>query len=166
MIVRYICFLLACLLCAACKPSTTEVSITGYNHMKRVPIAFFSVNGVRGSNVGAEGGGKESCCVGIPAQWRPGMKVKVAWEYDAYQDDQNPPLPSQVLEVDVPEYKKASVVQVHFYAGHKVKVLVSPCSPEHAFYPMSKQDLLPWFALATKEETLAAGKRGGAVDEC
>lgn len=164
--IRFVCLLFVGLVVAACKSGTTGVSIAGYNHMTRIPVAFFSVNGVGGPNVGAEGGGKESCCVAIPDQWRPGMKVKVAWEYDTYQDDPTPPLPSQLSEVEVPEYKKPGVIQVHFYADHKIKVLISQCGPEHAFYPMSKEDLLPWSARATKEETLAAAGRGGKTDDC
>lgn len=163
----YFSLLLACLVCSACKPSTTAVSVTSYNHMKRIPIHSFSVNGGAGGGaVGGESGGGESCCVVIPEHWRPGLTAKISWEYDTYQDDLNPPLPSQEAEVDVPQYSKPGVFQVHFYSDHKVKIVVSSCSPEHAFYPMSKQDLLPWVARSTKEATEAAAKRGGWSDEC
>ena len=134
--------------------------------MQRIAISNFTVDGAMGPNVNAESGGKESCCVTIPDKWRPGLKVKISWEYDTYQDDPNPVLPSQSIEVDVPRYSRPAVLQVHFYSDHKVNVVVSPCSPDHAFYPLSKEELLPWSARSTKEETLAAAKRRGEADEC
>jgi ribosomal protein L30E len=46
------CFV-TCLVCAACSPSTAAVSVTAYNHMARVPIYSFSVNGgTGGGNIG------------------------------------------------------------------------------------------------------------------
>jgi hypothetical protein len=151
---------------SACRPPTTGVSITGYNHMQRTPIYRFTVDGAMGPNVDAESGGKESCCVAIPEKWRPGLKVKVSWEYDTYQDDPNPVLPSQTVLAEVPDYRQPSVLQVHFYADHKIKIVVSPCSPRHAFYPLSKEDLLPWSSRTTEEKTSAAAKKKGQSDEC
>lgn len=166
MIVRYFVLLVACLVCAACKSSTTAVSVTAYNHMKRVPIYSFSVNGGGGGgNIGGESGGAQSCCIVIPDQWRPGLKARIAWEYDSYPDDPLPPLPSQEVEVEVPEYANPGVFQVHFYSGHKVKIVVSSCRPGHAFYPMNPEDLLPWLPRETKEEAKAAAK-GGWKNEC
>lgn len=166
MIVRCFVLLVACWVCAACKSPTTAVTVTAYNHMKRVPIYSFSVNGGGGGgNIGGESGGAQSCCVVIPDHWRPGLKARIVWAYDSYQDDPLPPLASQEVEVDIPEYSKPGVFQVHFYPGHKVKIVVSSCRPGHAFYPISKEDLLPWSPRETKEETQAAAK-GGWKNEC
>jgi hypothetical protein len=166
MIIRYSILLLACLVCVACNLPTTGVSISGYNHMKRIPIHFFTANGALGPNVGAESGGKQSCCVEIPNEWRPGLKVRIAWTYDSYLDDPNPPLPPQEAVVDVPKYAKPGIFQVHFYPDHRVKIVVSSCLPEHAFYPMSKEDLLPWTPRESKADTAAAAKSGGWLNDC
>ena len=166
MVIRYFCLLSVCLVFSGCKPLTTGVSVTGYSHMEGVPIYSFSVNGgAGGGNLEGGAAGAESCCILIPNQWRPGLKAKIAWEYDTYQDDPAPPLPSQSVEVDVPEYTKPGTFQVHFYPGHKVKLVVSSCRPGHSFYPMSKEDLLPWAPRETQEETKAAAK-GGWKNEC
>ena len=166
MFIRYFCLSAVCLVFWGCQPPTTGVSVTGYNHMDGIPIYAFSVNGgAGGGNLEGGGGGSQSCCIVIPNRWRPGLKAKIVWEYDTYQNDPAPPLPSQSIEVDVPEYTKPGVFQVHFYSGHKVKVVVSSCRPGHAFYPMSKEDLLPWAPRATQEETKAAAK-GGWKNEC
>lgn len=151
---------------AACRPETTGVGITSYNHMKRDHIYTFTVNGAMGPNASPESGGKESCCVAIPNMWRPGLKVKIAWEYDTYQNDRNSPLPPQEAEVEVPRYTKPGTFQVHFYPDNKIKIVVSNCFPGHAFYPMSKEDLLPWEPRETKEAALAAAKRGGRSNDC
>jgi hypothetical protein len=164
--VQYICFLFAIVCCVACTPTTTGVDITAYNHMKRIPIHFFTVDGALGPNVSAEGGGKQSCCVAIPKVWRSGSKIKIAWVYDSYLDDPNPPLPSQVVEMELPRYSRPGTLQVHFYAGHRVKLVVSSCRPGHAFYPMSAAELLPWTPRQSKEEADAAAMREGRLNDC
>ena len=151
---------------SACTNSTTSVSVRGYNHMNRLSIHIFDINGTAGLNVSPESGGGETCCVSIPAQWRPGIKIRVAWQYD--QDDNSTrPLPKdQVVEVEVPKYRRVGAVQVHFYDDHRIKVVVSPCSPSHPFYPLSGKDLAPWTPSGTKEDMRDAAKRGGGSVEC
>ncbi len=152
---------------ASCSERTMGVGITGYNHSKVHPIFNFTVNGAMGSNLSQEsGGGKESCCVMVPEKWRPGLKAKVAWVYDSDQGDPNPPPPPQEKEVEIPEYKNGGRLEVHFYANHEVKVIVSPCGIEHPFYPMSAQDKLPWIDAFTKEDAIESHNKGGTTIDC
>ncbi|MDO9402628.1 MAG: DUF3304 domain-containing protein [Polaromonas sp.] len=124
-------------LLSACQEPTAGVSIVGYNHTTNRSIYTFTVDGRMGSNLRPEsGGGKFSCCVDIPKTWRPGLKVRIRWEY---QDGTAipPPPPPQEAEVDVPRYGSADMdeLNVHFYPDHKVKVLVSNKTIRHPDYP-------------------------------
>ena len=66
-----------------CAEQTSSPGVTGYNHQADISIYTFSVNGSMGMALMPQsGGGKTSCCATIPSQWHPGLKVKVAWEYD------------------------------------------------------------------------------------
>ena len=92
------------LMLTACSENTVPAGIKGYNHTADQPIYNFTVNGAMGHNImPGGGGGSESCCVSIPKQWRPGLKVKVAWVYDSFQTDPNPPPPAQEFEVELPK---------------------------------------------------------------
>lgn len=154
------------LMTSACADSTTSVSVRGYNHMSRLFIHAFDVNGTPGPKVFPKSGGGETCCVMIPQRWRPGLKARVVWEYDQMEDSTEPLPKNQVAEVEIPEYRNIGAVHVHFYEGHRIKVIVSPCSPEHPFYPLSGQDLAPWTPSGSKENMREAAKRGGGSVEC
>jgi hypothetical protein len=134
--------------------------------MKNLSIHTFTVNGAMGPNVRPESGGGETCCVSIPKQWRPGLKAKVAWEYDQKEEVASPLPEDQTAEVDIPEYHFIGAVHVHFYDKHKIKIIVSKCSPEHPFYPMSAADLAPWQPSGTKEDRREAAQRGGGSVDC
>jgi hypothetical protein len=151
---------------SACGSKMAPVSITGYNHTKDRPIAYFTVNGAMGSNINQESAGGESCCVSIPYNWRPGITAKIAWKYDSDQGEPNPPPPSQEIEIDIPKYKVPGRFQVHFYNNHKIKMVISGCSIEHPFYPMSKIDKLPWKPFTSEAEAIESQKRGGMNNDC
>jgi hypothetical protein len=109
--------------------------------------AGFTINSAGGPNIQPEsGGGKFSCCMSFPKHWHPGMKAKVRWFYDVQVGDPRTPPPPQEAEVEIPEYtpKTAGAVNVHFYADHRIKVVISRYSIDHPRYPMSEQEKLPW----------------------
>jgi len=154
------------LMTSACSDATVPVGLRGYNHMKDLTIHVFTVNGTMGPNVSTESGGGETCCVSLPRNWRPGLKAKVSWEYDQKEGAANPLPKSQAAEFDIPEYPFGGSLQVHFYPKHKVKIVVSPCSPRHPFYPMTSADLAPWSPSTTKEVMRDAAQRGGGSVDC
>jgi len=145
----------------ACSEKMMGTSVTGYNHTKDRSLINFTVNGAMGSNLAPEsGGGKSSCCVSIPERWRPGLKAIVAWQYQGGTEIPPPPPPQEKI-VEIPEYKHGGRVWVHFYDNHEVKIVVSPCSIGHPFYPMSEQDKLPWVDDFTKEAAIESHNKGG-----
>jgi len=70
-------------------------------------------------------------------------------------------MPVITREVEFPTYPHPDAIQVHFYENDKVKIVVSKCSPEHPFYPLSLEDLLPWKPLSSKSEYR---KSAGPID--
>ena len=125
---------------AACSWEEDQASpgITGYNHTTNRSIYNFTVNGRLGAGMGPmEGGGATSCCVAIPRTWHPGLKVKVAWEYQNFRDVPAPQPERREAEVDVPQYSPSDIgrLAVHFFPDHKVRVLVTMLSIQHPDYP-------------------------------
>ncbi|WP_312548078.1 DUF3304 domain-containing protein [Massilia sp.] len=100
------------------------------------------------------------------AKRRPGLKAKVAWEYDQKEDVASPLPENQKAEVDIPRYRDVGAMHVHFYDGHKIKIVISKCFPRHPFYPMSPVDLAPWQSSGTKEDAREAAQRGGGSVDC
>ncbi|WP_374581476.1 DUF3304 domain-containing protein [Pseudoduganella sp.] len=153
-------------LLASCGERTVTATIKGFNHTKDRYIHVFFVNGAMGPNVEPEGGGgKRTCCVLLPAQWRPGMRARISWEYGLEAGEK--PLPEQSVEVEIPRYgNPVGDFHVHFYNDHKVKVVVSSCSPEHPLYPMDDLSRLPWKADSTMDEYLKWESQTGERHEC
>ena len=71
-------------LLAGCSPGTPKFlagNLNAVNHTSAA-INYFSVNGYGGANVSPFGYGGGACCVMLPSQWSPGLKMKVEWETD------------------------------------------------------------------------------------
>jgi len=119
------------------KEETVGLSIVAYNHTTDRSIYNLSVNGAGAPGPGPRsGGGSFTCCVHIPKVWHPGMKVKIAWEYQG-GDILPPPPPNQETEVEVPKYgpEDLSRFAVHFFPDHKVRVLVNNKDIDRPNYP-------------------------------
>ncbi|WP_254171147.1 DUF3304 domain-containing protein [Ralstonia mannitolilytica] len=128
-------------LIVSCIDNKATVEITGYDHMQKRAILWFTVNDASGPNLFPEsGGGSYNCCIEIPKRWHHGMKATVRWEYGTGDDS-----PREAV-VDIPEYtsENRGPVQVHFYDNHRVKVVVSRYSLGHPMYPLLKEDWAPW----------------------
>ncbi|MDO9402627.1 MAG: DUF3304 domain-containing protein [Polaromonas sp.] len=147
-------------LLSACQEPTAGVSIVGYNHTIDRSIYTFTVDGRMGSNLRPEsGGGKFSCCVDIPKTWRPGLKVRIRWEYQGGTAIPPPPPPQEAeVDVDVPAYTPQDLgrLAVHFYPDHQVAVVVTRMSIDHRDYPAA----LKWDAPIPKDAV-----RGHALPE-
>ncbi|WP_431478986.1 DUF3304 domain-containing protein [Massilia eburnea] len=154
-------------LLASCEERTVGAAVVGFNHTKDKSIYMFAVNGAPGPNVDPEsGGGKSMCCISLPAEWRPGMRVKIWWQYSR-KNQGDPQPPSKQVELDVPQYgRRVGDIHVHFYDQDQVKVVVSNCQPGHPFYPMDENSLLPWKTKGTKEEYLEWEKRARESHDC
>ena len=128
-------------LIVSCLDNKATVEVTGYDHMEKRAILWFTVNGASGPNLFPEsGGGKYNCCIEIPKRWHRGMQATVRWQYGTGDDS-----PREAV-VDIPEYtsENRGPVQVHFYDNHRVKVVVSKWALGNAEYPLPKEDWAPW----------------------
>ena len=146
-IVRFLGVMVFAASIAACNENKIPVEVMGYNHMSDESIMGFSVNGAGGPNLAPEsGGGGRNCCIAIPERWRPGMKARVTWAYGHGPAGSRPPPPPQEAEVEIPEYTPQNLgsVQVHFYPGHRIKVVVSKWRLGNAEYPLPREDWAPW----------------------
>lgn len=108
-------------------------NILGYNHTDR-HIARYSVNGYGASSIAPhEGGGKFTCCIGVPPKWQPDMSVTVAWRW--HESDE-----VHTAEIPVPAYDRAGDVAVHFLRSGQVKVFVTSYSLWHPDYPLRGEE--------------------------
>ena len=130
-----------CLLCltpllAACEEKTYAVGIRGYNHTDQ-DIGQFQINGGAGGSALAphSGGGSLTCCVSIPAKWRPGLQVTVRW-VDGWDKNE------QERVVSVPEYtdETAGYFSVHFLRSGEVKVFSTGYALWHPDYPLKGEE--------------------------
>ncbi|WLA10455.1 DUF3304 domain-containing protein [Xanthomonas translucens] len=116
-------------LLAACKaePSkTAEASISAYNHTEDY-IHQFYINGQWGGNsYPYGGGGKFTCCITYPRQWRPGLTAKVRWTTSSGipgGDDGTPTWHEKVVPIERYE-KPGTRLNVHFLPEGKVRLLI------------------------------------------
>ncbi|MEB0124022.1 DUF3304 domain-containing protein [Pseudomonas sp. CCI1.2] len=142
--------------CSKAPPDRLGAPIEGYNHTSAA-INYFTVNGNGGPNIGPfGGGGSQTCCVGMPRKWRPGLTVVVEWEKDptphAYGDSPEPMFSdawsarmkkektNNTLHravVEVAPYKELGVIDVHFLPCNQIAVSAVAELPGKPGYPFS-----------------------------
>jgi hypothetical protein len=114
---------------------TIGLSLYGLNYTD-VPIGIFYVNGTWGGAVTPYAAGlKTAGSIGLPAQWRPGITVKVQWRDDNLYDQDKHALTT--AEVEVPRYGTiySGYLLVAFLPGRMVKVYASDYMPGHKEAP-------------------------------
>ena len=119
-----------CLSLAVCGDDRMGLDVVGYNHTDH-DIGDFNVNDAGGAYEGKHEGGKATCCISLPAKYRPGMTVQVTWSG---------------LEVGTPQTRTVVVppygphdtgeFDVHFLRNGQVKVFVTMLGPLHPDYPL------------------------------
>jgi hypothetical protein len=144
------------------------VELTGVHHMgSRFKIDTFYVNTTYGGNVGREGGGGSiTCCVELPAKWRPGLMVTVRWAVSDWSQQNRDETKkgnfrSILLEgiyharIPVEKYESAEHMYVHFFAGGKARVVSSQAGPG-IYHPISEDDphAIEQATLATRVDQL------------
>ena len=138
--------------CSANSPEMVAGNIQAINHTTGA-INWFSVNGYR-----AHGGGGRSCCIIMPAVWRPGLKAVIEWEVDPNPTAKMPSVTSiefrQAYErhaknytrnstvVDIPEWPgiERCALKVHFLVCKQVKVTNSCWAPSSPNYPIKEPE--------------------------
>lgn len=132
LLVRAALLALGLVVLAGCKDKPYPASIVGYNHTDQG--LRFSVNGH--GNIYQHphsGGGGSTCCIGVPAQWRPDATVKVQWLVGADES-------MREREVAVPRYDRGGSLSVHFLNGDRIKVFITPYALWHPDYPLKGED--------------------------
>ena len=155
--------LVATLLTVASLSGAKAVELTGVHHMgPNYKIDTFYVNTTYGGNVGREGGGgRITCCVELPAKWRPGLMVTVRWAVGDWSQENTAEIEKgnyrSVLpggryraQIPVEKYESAEHLYVHFFAGGKARVVSSLAGPG-IYHPISEND-----PHAVEQATLAA----------
>ncbi|MBU9124858.1 DUF3304 domain-containing protein [Burkholderia multivorans] len=108
-------------------------SVSGYNYTDYY-IDQFTITSeghelsAGGSNILPKEAGKlrsesgGSCCIGIPANWRPGMKLVIKWKVDKIQDGKTPGK-WYTATTEVPPYGPRTYgFVVHFLHGDRIRV--------------------------------------------
>ncbi|QHM74706.1 hypothetical protein C7M52_00648 [Mixta theicola] len=158
----YICSALcACFLLTGCDEAPEAGAAGGGGTIKAInhtrwAINHFSVNGQSGIDIiGPYQGGGGGCCYGVPAEWRPGMMVKVDWQtgvaysidfpgygndekYLAWEKKINLQKKQHSQSVPLPDYsgQETCGITVHFLPCDRLKVTTSCYSYGHPAYPI------------------------------
>lgn len=123
--------------------------IVGVQHLGHgYHISEFYVNKYGGTNVAREGGGgKSTCCVMIPVQWRPGLTVDVRWEVTDWSNENRKEIEAGNFEsvttkgiymakVPVEKYERSGDVYVHFFPKGRVRVVSTMYSVLSSSHPV------------------------------
>ncbi|EML1450505.1 DUF3304 domain-containing protein [Enterobacter kobei] len=130
-------------------------TIEAINHTKWA-INHFSVNGQSGIDaIGPFDGGGGGCCYGVPAVWKPGMKVQIDWEsgeastegfpgfadyekYKAWEKKMSANNREHRKTVPLPDYtgQETCGITVHFLPCDDVKVTTSCFTYGSPSYPI------------------------------
>lgn len=146
----------ACLMLAGvsgCEPQPPKpliAGITGYNFTAE-GVQSYSVNDHYGSNLPPYGGGGAlSCCVSLPAEWRPDVMVEVDWTIGHYTQPWEKRKDMTVAEeskccwtertirktVAVERYgKEGGRLQVFFLPNDEIQAWVYDAGPQNPEHP-------------------------------
>ncbi|WP_337883779.1 DUF3304 domain-containing protein [Chromobacterium haemolyticum] len=89
--------------------------------------------------VAAYAGSGAMCCVSLPTQWRPGLKVvvktRLGTKAKTYQEWAHEKIPLRTHELEVPRYEEPATLWVQILDGGKLAAVVSRYDPSHANWP-------------------------------
>jgi len=129
----------ACLLlvsgCSIGESDYLTDNLKAVNHTSH-SINYYAVNGYGGGNVDPHGFSGSVCCMSIPREWRPGLKVFVEWVTDPDPYARLPPIGSPLYSAAYAEHKKSyrqhgALVEVPRYGTEGVcslKIHFLPCN--------------------------------------
>jgi hypothetical protein len=101
--------------------SDVGVNITGLDHLaEHLSVQDFWVNGTNGHQAGK--GGRQVCCAKLPAKWRPGLTVKVAWGVTNWRDHVYS-MHERIVTVD--KYDELGTLYIHFLRDGSVRAVTS-----------------------------------------
>ncbi len=120
------------------------VSYIGVNHTLE-DVVDVTINGTGGIMAAYPRGTSGSvCCVTVPAKWKPGLSVTIAWEPDGswLLDDQGKEVirdgktvlvrgKRKTKIVALPQYDKPEDLWIHFFPNEEIKLVMSKYGPGH-----------------------------------
>ena len=131
------CMLLAALWLAGCEATggrQVAVAVSAINYTEVELSSFLFINPETNAPAGGPpllpySGGGTMCCYELPQHWRPGIRVKLRYEWwDAQRTDTD----YQFLEVELPRYEgEPTMLWALFYPDGEVEVLASAVDPGH-----------------------------------
>ncbi|TJZ64744.1 DUF3304 domain-containing protein [Chitiniphilus eburneus] len=107
-----------------------------YDHEFGIDYTLRWADGAQGEAIGSGSVGPfedsgQNCCVSLPKQWHPGLKLKVEWVALDLSTRKSNEWKTENLQTElaVPEYKAPGDLYVLFYPGKQVEILVSASEP-------------------------------------
>lgn len=131
MTIRYITLALPLLLMAACSsaqppdPDMAGARMRAYSHTGDY-IHQYYIDGQYGGNSRAYGGGgRFTCCIMYPRQWRPGLSATVRWTTSDSNPNGSPEETWHEAVVPIERYEQTGTrLNVHFLPGHQVRLII------------------------------------------
>jgi hypothetical protein len=113
-------------------------------------ITGFFMNNKYYGTVGRGIGGGTDCCIGIPTNWRPDMKIIVQWTVSVWDENLQPnasggyaaPKVIGVYRAAVPveKYDRPGTLYIHFFQGGKTRIVSSEFGALSAKHPILLND--------------------------
>lgn len=131
------CMLLAALWLAGCEATggrQVAVAVSAINYTEEELNGFLFINPETNAPAGGPGlhpyeGGGTMCCYELPQRWRPGIRVKLRYDWWNGSLDARD---YQFLEVELPRYEgEPTMLWALFYPDGEVEVLASAVDPGH-----------------------------------
>jgi hypothetical protein len=137
----WLCGALAITLVGCSTASSQDEPLAG--NIQAVNHTLHGINWLKVNGYQADGGGGISCCIVMPATWRPGLKATVEWEVDPDPYEKLPSVTSiefreayakheakyrrysEIVDIPAWEGTKRCGLSVHFLVCNKVKITTS-----------------------------------------
>ena len=108
-----------------------NASIAPVNHTGYYLYEFY-VNGAMGPHTERYGFTVPGiCCVQVPREWRPDLKVTVKWNMTV-----NHKASWKTKVVPVEQYTEPGSIYVHFFPNDEIRVVLSNLDPNHENHPI------------------------------
>ena len=76
--------------------------------------------------------GGPACCLVLPAEWLPGIKLKLDW-WDADHEKADGKI--HTMELELPTYEHSGDIYIVFYRQHEAEIFVSAVAPGETGWP-------------------------------
>ena len=123
---------------------TAAVDSVNYSHIYEFSYTLYDLSRNPPQAIGGDltdvlqGGGSKGCCVSLPTQWHPGIKLRLDWERADFDK-----IEKFSQEFELPKYERPGDVFVILNPDSTIEVIVSSVEPGHPDWP-GKIKLPPW----------------------